>query len=74
MEVKSRCSFLGFRRTGQLSLGSHRARWVDAAGAWDQPLFVPNVASHGSDGEKTYVLSLPLINPGVGFEPSLWLS
>jgi hypothetical protein len=56
------------------SLGSHRAGWVDVAGARDRHLFVSNVASHGSGGKKADVLSSPLINPCAGFEPSIWLS
>jgi hypothetical protein len=74
MEVKFRCSYLGCERTGLPSSGFYHAGWVDTVGARDQPLFVSNVASHGSGGEKTDVHSPPLINPGVGFESSLWLS
>jgi hypothetical protein len=74
MEVKSRCSLLGCGRTKLRSSGSHRVVWVGTAGAQDQPLFVSNVASHGSGGEKANVLSPPLINLGMGFVPSLWLS
>jgi hypothetical protein len=74
MEVKSRCSFLGYGRTGLLSSGAHHTRWVDTAGARDRLLFVLNLVSHGSGGEKADVLSLPHINPGAGFKPSLWFS
>jgi hypothetical protein len=51
MEVKSICSFLGCGRTGLLSSGSHRVRWVDVAGAQDRPLFMFNGTSRGSGDE-----------------------
>jgi hypothetical protein len=63
MEVKSRCSFLGYGRTELLSSVSHCAGWVDAVGAQDRPLFMLNVVSHGSSSEKADVLSPPLNNP-----------
>jgi hypothetical protein len=71
MEVKSRCSFLGYGRIELLSSGSHYAGWVDTTSAQDRPLFMLNVVSHGSSGEKADVLSPPLINTNVGFEQSL---
>jgi hypothetical protein len=74
MEVKSIFSFLGCGRIGLLSSGSHHVRWVDVAGAQDRPLFVFNGTSRDSGDKQTDVLSLPLINPDVGFEPMLQLS
>jgi hypothetical protein len=74
MEVKSRRLFLGCGRPGLLSSGSHRTGWVDVAGAHDQPLFMSKRTSRSSSGEQADVLSLPLINPGAGFELMLWLS
>jgi hypothetical protein len=73
MEVKTRCSFWGCGHTEWLSSASHRAGWVDAADARDQPLFVVSGTSHGLGGEKADVLSPPLINPGAGFKPPLRL-
>jgi hypothetical protein len=74
MEVKTRHSFQCCGRTRWLSSASHRARWVDATDAKDPPLFVVSGTSHDLSGKKANVLSPPLINLGVGFEPPLRLS
>jgi hypothetical protein len=74
MEVKSRHSLMSCGCTELLSSGSHRTGWVDIAGGQDRPLLLSNAVSHDSGSEKADVLSPPLINPGAGFEPSLWLS
>jgi hypothetical protein len=59
---------------GLPSLLPHRVWWVSVAGMQDQPLFVASGTLHGSDGEKDDASSTPLINPGVGSEPSLRFS
>jgi hypothetical protein len=64
----------GCGHNGQLSSASHHAGWVDATDARDQPLLVASGALHGWGGKKADVLSPPLINPDMGFEPPIHLS
>jgi hypothetical protein len=73
-EMETAHSFRSCKCDRPPSLVPHCAGWVGVIGMWDQPSFVASGTLHGSGGEKAGALSTPLINLGVGSEPSLRLS
>jgi hypothetical protein len=72
--MKTTRSFQSCECNRSPSFVPQRAGWVGVTGALDQPLFMESWALYGSGGKKADALSMPLINQGMGYEPSLQLS